>query len=66
MEIFLENLKIFFEKNLTIGGNMPILFFMQKNTLFIHTLSSHCESTIRGFVTSAIDVAMKSQIKNIK
>ena len=66
MEIFLENLKIFFEKNLTIGGNMPILYIMQKNTLFIHTNFSRCESAIRGFVTSAIDVAMKSQIKNIK
>lgn len=66
MELYLKNLKIFFKKNLTIGENMPILYVMQKNTLFIHTLSSHCESAIRGFVTSTVDVAMKSQIKNIK
>ena len=45
---------------------MPILYIMQKNTLFIHTNCLRCESAIRGFVTSAIDVAMKSQIKNIK
>ena len=66
MELYLKNLKIFFRKNLTIGENMPILYFMQKTTLFIHTLCSRCESAIRGFVTSAIDVTMKSQIKNIK
>ena len=51
---------------LTIWEFIPILYGMQKITLFIHRLHSDNESTTGGFAAFTHNAVMKNQIKSIK